>query len=172
LTQEEIEKRCVEYADKLSAILQQIAYVTKYKLVTIREIRVSKQRYHDAKYLHWMDILNSSDSDFKSSEEMLDSFSDTKAVLLMKSVREPKEFLNLSPLIIDTRTEVIDTKEKFEIKKDVFMYTKVRDTNLMYIGTEVTEQCDLTQLSNYAALQAEFEDLMDKMGSKVTDKVS
>jgi hypothetical protein len=168
LTQEEIEKRCVEYADKLAYILQQIAFLTKYKLVTIREIKVNKQRHREAKYEHWMDILNSSDSDFKSTEETMDTFSDSKAVLLMKSVKEPKEFLNLSPLIIDTRTEVIDTKEKFNIKKDIFMYTKFQNKKLLYVGTEVTEKCDLTNLSNYAVLVADFEQLMEKLGSVST----
>jgi hypothetical protein len=164
LTQEEIEKRCVEYTDKLAAILIQIAHITKYKLVTIREIKVNKLRHRDAKYLHWMDMLNSSDSDFKSTEETLDAFSDSKAVLLMKSVKEPREFLNLSPLIIDTRTEVIDAKEKFSIKKDIFMYTKVRDTKLMYVGTEVTEHCDLTHLSNYEMLSSDFSEIMELLG--------
>jgi len=167
LTQEEIEKRCVEYTDKLAALLRQVAYVTKYKLVTIREIKVNKQRRRDAQYLHWMDMLNSSDSDFKSTEETLDAFSDSKAVLLMKSVKEPREFLNLSPLIIDTRTEIIDRKEKFNIKKDVFMYTKARDTKMMFVGTEVTDHCDLTNLSNYGALLADFEDMMGKLGARV-----
>lgn len=168
LTQEEIEKRCVEYAGKLSYILRQIAFITKYKLVTVREIKVNKQRHRDAKYEHWIDILNSSDSDFKSSEETMDAFSDSKAVLLMKSIKEPKEFLNLSPLVIDTRTEVIDTKEKFNIKKDIFLYTKYRDKKLMYVGTEVTEKCDLTQLSNYNLLVDDFEALMNKLGSLTT----
>jgi hypothetical protein len=168
LTQEEIERRCVEYADKLTHILRQIAFITKYKLVTIREIKVNKQRHKDARYLHWMDILNSSDSDFKSLEEEMDNFSDSKAVLLMKSVKEPKEFLNLSPLIIDTRTEVIDTKEKFNIKKDIFMYTKYRDGKLMYVGIEVTEKCDLTNLSNYNVLVSDFERMMATLGSTST----
>ena len=168
LTQDEIEKRCVEYTDKLTYFLGQIAYITKYKLVTIREIKVNKQRHRNAKYEHWMDMLNSSDSDFKSAEEVMDSFSDSKAVLLMRSVKEPNVFLNLSPLIIDTRTEVIDAKEKFNIKKDIFMYTKYLDKKLMYVGLEVTEKCDLTQLSNYKILVADFENLMEKLGSLST----
>ncbi len=168
LTQEEIEKRCVEYADKLTFILKQIGFITKYKLVTIREIKVKKQHHREARYLHWIDILNSSDSDFKSTEELHDSFSDSNSVLLMKSTKEPNEFLNMSPLIIDTRTEVIDSKEKFNIKKDIFMYTKFRDRKLMYVGTEVTEKCDLTNLSDYNLLVTDFERLMEKLGSLST----
>lgn len=168
LTQEEIERRCVEYADKLTFILKQIGFITKYKLVTIREIKVNKQHHRNARYFHWIDILNSSDSDFKSTEEVFDSFADSNSVLLMKSTKEPNEFLNMSPLIIDTRTEVIDRKEKFNIKKDIFMYTKFRDRKLMYVGTEVTEKCDLTNLNDYALLVSDFERLMEKLGSLST----
>ena len=164
LTEEEIERRCVEYTDKLSFILKQIAFITKYKLVTIREIKVNKPHNGEARFHHWMDILNSSDSDFKSNEAEFDSYSDSNAVLLMKSTKDPNEFLNMSPLIIDTRTEVIDTKEKFNIKKDIFMYTKFRNRKIMYVGTEVTEKCDLTSLSNYDQLVNDFERLMEKLG--------
>jgi hypothetical protein len=168
LTQEDIEKRGVEYADKLTYLLKQIAFITKYKLVTIRQIKVNKQHQRDARFQHWIDILNSSDSDFKAMEEDLDSFSDSESVLLMKSTKEPKEFLNMSPLIIDTRTEVIDTKEKFNLKKDIFMYTKFREKKLMYVGTEVTEKCDLSSLSNYHILVTDFESLMEKLGTLAT----
>lgn len=172
LTQEEIEKRCVEYTEKLTFILQKIAFITKYKLVTIREIKVNKRRHRDARYEHWMDILNSSDSDFKTTEEVLESFSDSKSVLLMKSTKEPGEYLNLSPLIIDTRTEVIDSKEKFNIRKDIFMYTKYRDGKLMYVGTEVTEKCDLTILSNYQDLVSDFSGLFEKLGAVSPQRVA
>ena len=79
----------------------------------------------------------------------------------MKSLKSIEGYLNLSPLIIDTHSEVLDTKEKFGIKKDIFMYTKFRDDHLMYIGTEVTEKCDLRALSNYSQLVEEFKELLD-----------
>ena len=74
----------------------------------------------------------------------------------MKSLKSVDEYINLSPLIIDTHTEVLDAKEKFKIKKDVFLYTKFRNDHLMYLGTEVTEKCDLRALSNYDQLLDEF----------------
>jgi len=167
LTDEEIEKRCVEYLDKLSSVLKSIAFIVKYKLVTIREIKVLKPRHKIARFEHWIDILNSSDSDFRSKEEIFDSFSDSNAVLLMKSIKQPKDFLNLSPLIIDTRTETIDAKEKFHLKKDIFMYSKFRDNRIFYLGTEVTEKCDLSILSNYQELVSDFNDLIKMMGSEL-----
>jgi len=75
LTDAEIEKRCVEYADRLAEILKSISFLVNYKLVTIQEIKVLKSRGVKAKFAHLIDILNSSDSEFRSKEEIFDTFS-------------------------------------------------------------------------------------------------
>jgi hypothetical protein len=160
LTQEEIEKRCVEYEEKLTLILVKIAFMAKYRLVSVREIKVNKPRNKDARFHHVIDLLNSSDSDFAAKEIEEDVFSESHSVLLMKTIKSMDEYLNLSPLIIDTHGEVLDTKEKFGIKKDIFMYTKFQGDHLMYLGTEVTEKCDLRALSNYEQLVHEFKELL------------
>ena len=40
------------------------------------------------------------------------------------------------------------------------MYTKLRGDHLMYLGTEVTEKCDLRALSTYDHLVEEFKELL------------
>jgi hypothetical protein len=160
LTQEEIEKRCVEYEEKLTFILQKIAFLAKYKLVAVKEIKVIKSKVREADFHHVIDLLNSSDSDFKAKEFHEPSFTESQSVLLMKTMKSLNEYLNLSPLIIDTSTEVLDAKEKFNIKKDIFMYSKFRNDQLMYLGTEVTEKCDLRSLKNYEVLLMEFRHLL------------
>jgi hypothetical protein len=160
LTQNEIEKRCVEYEEKLTFILQKIAFLAKYKLVSVKEIRVIKSKVKEADFHHVIDLLNSSDSDFKAKEFHESSFTESQSVLLMKTMKSLSEYLNLSPLIIDTSSEVLDTKEKFDIKKDIFMYSKFRNDQLMYLGTEVTEKCDLRSLKNYDVLLMEFRHLI------------
>ena len=160
LTQEEIERRCVEYEEKLALILQRIAFLCKYRLVSVREIKVNHPKNQPAKFNHIVDILNSSDSDFTAKEMEEEKFAESHSVLLMKSLKTLDEYLNLSPLIIDTNSEVIDNKEKFDIKKDIFMYTKFRNDHLMYIGTEVTEKCDLRSLHNYQILLSQFKDMI------------
>src|SRR4030042_2151312 len=47
LTQEEIEKRCVEYDEKLMYILIRIAFFAKYSLVSVREIKVMTPKKSD-----------------------------------------------------------------------------------------------------------------------------
>ena len=160
LTQEEIEKRCVEYEEKLTFILLRIAFLARYSLVSVREIRVQKPKYKNARFQHVVDLLNSSDSDFAAKEIEEEGFSESHSVLLMKSIKSIDEYLNLSPLVIDTHSEVLDTKEKFGIKKDIFMYTKCKGDHLMYLGTEITEKCDLRALSNYGQLVSEFKELL------------
>jgi hypothetical protein len=164
LDEGEIEKRCVEYEEKLTMILQKIAFFAKYRLVSVRDIQVIKPRIHEAKFHHIIDLLNSSDSDFKGEEIDETKYSDSHSVLLMKSIKSFDDYLNLSPLVIDTNAETIDTKEKFEIRKDIFMYTKYRNDHLMYLGTEVTGKCDLRALSNYNILLEEFKELMLAIG--------
>jgi hypothetical protein len=165
LTQEDIEKRCVEYEEKLTFILLRMAFLARYSLVSVREIEVKKPKNRTAKFHHVIDLLNSSDSDFAAKEIEEDKYSESSSVLLMKSVKSIDEYLNLSPLIIDTHSEVLDTKEKFGIKKDIFMFTKFRNDQLMYVGTEVTEKCDLRALSNYNQLVEEFKELLMNISS-------
>lgn len=160
LTQAEIEKRCVEYEEKLKFILQRISFLAKYKLVSVKEIKVIKSQIKEASFHHVFDLLNSSDSDFKANEFQESTFTESQSVLLMKSIKSLDKYLNLSPLIIDTSTEVLDSKEKFEIKKDIFMYSKFRNDQLMYLGTEVTEKIDLRSLKNYETLIMEFRHML------------
>jgi hypothetical protein len=164
LTEEEIEKRCVEYEEKLTEILIAISFYVKYRLVSIRDIHVDKNRMNsEASFHHVSDLLNSSDSDFKSKELISDTYTDSRSVLLLKNLKSINEYLNLSPLIIDTNSEIIDHKDKFDIKKDIFMYTKFKNDHLMYIGTEVTEKCDLRTLSNYDDLLEEYKSLVETL---------
>jgi hypothetical protein len=143
--------------------LKNISFLAKYKLVSVRDIKVIKSRIREAKFHHVVDLLNNSDSDFKAKELDEDKFAESNSVLLMKSVKQIDEYLNLSPLIIDTHSEKLDSKEKFSIKKDIFLYTKFRGDQLFYLGTEVTEKCDLRPLSNYNSLVEEFKGLMNSL---------
>jgi hypothetical protein len=160
LMNDEVERRCVEYEEKLKSILVEISFLTRYKLVTVRQISVMKQKHQPAKFNHFFDLLNSSDSDFKGTEVKLETYIDSNAVLILKDVKLPNEFLNLSPLIIDTRTEIIDTKDKFSIKKDIFMFTKYQNNKIFYVGTEVTGKCDLSYLSGYQELLTLFNEMV------------
>lgn len=87
LTQEEIEKRCVEYEEKLTYILQRIAFLAKYKLVSVREIKVQKPKNREAMFHHVINLLNSTDSGFAAKEIDETIYSESNSVLLMKTIK-------------------------------------------------------------------------------------
>ena len=162
----EIERRCVEYSERLAAILADLAFLVKYPLVSMVEIRVEKTKGSPVRFSHQIKTLSSASSN-PSSEALCDTFSDSHAVLLLKSMKDPPNaFLNLSPLIIDTHQEELVSREQVEtIKKDLFLFSRRdRDGRLRYVGTTVTEQCDLRHLPCYSRLQAEFGDYLQAAG--------
>ena len=158
LTPEEIEKRCFEAGERLATLLADLAFLIKYPLVTMVEIRVEKTWRSPVRFSYSVKPLRSVSSNLLETA-VCDSFTDNHAVLLLKSLRSPPGgFLNLSPLVIDTHNEVLSTREQVEkIKKDVFLFTKRdRAGQLHYLGTTVTEKCDLRPLAGYARLRQEF----------------
>ena len=165
LTQEEIERRCVEGADRLRALLCDLAFFSRYRLVSIHAIQVRKPRFKEPVFHHRIGLLNSTDSDFKSGDVDDAHFTESNAVLLLRNLRSIHEYINLSPLIIDTHTESIDARDKMSIRKDIFLYTKIKGDHLMYTGTEATDKCDLRALNNYQDLLTDFRDMITVMSS-------
>jgi hypothetical protein len=83
---------------------------------------------------------------------------------LVKSIKNaPDKFLNLSPLIIDTHFEKMETREKLTLlKKDVYLYSKweYKNKRLFYVGTEATEKIDIRLVSFYDQLVKEFQEIL------------
>jgi len=127
--------------------------LVKYKKHTGKPIISNHDSMREAICFGWIDTTA------RRIDE--DKYAESRSVLLMKSIKSIDDYLNLSPLVIDTNSETIDTKDKFDIKKDIFLYTKFRGDHLMYLGTEVTEKCDLRTLSNYDTLVQEFKQMSE-----------
>lgn len=130
-------------------ILTTFSHLVKYKLVSVRSIQVEKSRRKEPHFNHQLNILNSSNSDFKAQDVETDLFTESRSVLLLRTTKRMNEYLNLSPFIIDTGIERIDTKEKTAIKKDIFLYARYQNDHLQFAGTEATDKYDLRVLSTY-----------------------
>ncbi len=94
-------------------------------------IDVEKRRQKPAHFVHAIKYL----PDFAGKRRSYELYTESHAVLLLKSVKNvPQAYLNLSPLLIDTHTEELDTPEKKKhIKMDLFLYSKCKssgDNNL------------------------------------------
>lgn len=152
----DVEMKCVLLQENLSTVLSRVAFLVKYKLVYIKEIKVIKSKNQEAHFHHNLDLLHSTHSDFSMEEIDENKYTESNSVLLMKSSRSIGEYLNLSPLIIDTSSEIIDEQRRFNIKKDIYLYSRFRNDQIDYNGTETTEVCDLRSLHNYSVLVEEL----------------
>lgn len=162
LTEEETEKRCFKYEKCLIELLVDISFFSKYYLVTIQNILVLKNKRQTAIYNHQIKTLKPISTN--AVEEVgCQTFSNNQSVLLIKDLEDPAtDYLNLSPLIIDTHNEFFDSEEKINnLKKDVFLYTYYNNEQLHYVGSETTDKSDFRKLSNYNQLQKEFKEYFD-----------
>jgi len=170
LTEEEIEIRCIEYMDKLEDILSQLAFFINYPLITVTEIQLIKHKREQEHFFHNMLLLNSSSSSFLAKIQESEKFTDSHSVILVKSLKNAAEqFLNLSPLIIDTHFEKMESREKLtQLKKDVYLYSRW-DKNaqrIHYVGTETVEKVDMRLVSFYDNLVKEFEEIIEAFSLK------
>jgi hypothetical protein len=157
----EVERQCIDIGEKLTLLLQHLAFLVNYKLVSVQHIQVVKPKYQQPKYNHILKLLTCTDSDFNSFEQQNSICADSHSVLLMKSQLPLTENLNLSPLIIDTASFLGDGPATGNLKKDIFLFDGSHDSHLNYKGCRVTEKCDLSSMPDYPMLLSQFRDMME-----------
>lgn len=168
LTDEEIEVRCHEYMDRLQDIICDLSFLAKSSLITITDIKVMKPKRTPAVYDHHMLLLNSVSSDFSGRAKTFENYTDSHSVLLVNSLKSaPDNYLSLSPLIIDTHFETIESREKLrKVRKDIYLYTRwdLKAERLFFVGTEAEEKVDLRLISFYDQLVKEFKEILTEFG--------
>ena len=155
----EITEACSILEQSLIFFIKKAAFLSRYQLINVSSIKVNKLKYRAPLFQHELHLLNNVDTDFSILEETLEQFADSNAVLLVKKINEPNQFINLSPFVIDTHSE--STKEvKKKVKRDVFLFQKFDGETLHYAGSEVTIPTDLTDMHNYSMLLDEYNDAL------------
>lgn len=161
---QEMENACRESEEKLVSLLQQISFLCNYKLASIQNIRVIKAKYRAPQYLHTINVLGGDNTDPRSMEIVRNNCAESHSVLLLKSQITLDEYLNLTPLIIDTGSFLAEDKENFDVKNDILLYHTSKGNHLIYNGSEVTEKCDLRTLRNYPLILSQFKDMVETIG--------
>jgi len=151
------EMDCQEGEEVLSDLLVNLAVFSKYKLVTIKEIKVVGPKLKRVKFNHAIRMLNSQHEDFNLVEQDFEEFSDSHAVLLMKDFANPKEYLNLSPFIVDTST-LLENQKIPGIKNGIYLFSQIREDKYLYLLTNAPEQAVFNDLPNFGYLREQFED--------------
>ncbi|MDH3648907.1 MAG: hypothetical protein OEQ53_04445 [Saprospiraceae bacterium] len=156
------EMDCQEGEELLKSVLGNLAVLAKYKLVTIREIKVVGPKLKPVVFQHSIRMLNSQHEDFTSVDQSFDAFSESHAVLLMKDFNSPEEYLNLSPLVVDTST-LLENQKIAGIKNGIYMYQQVKDGKFAYILTNAPEQAIFNDLPHFDYLKAQFDDFANTL---------
>jgi hypothetical protein len=169
LSDEEIEVRCGEYILKLKEIISSLSFLINYPLLSVTEIQVKKTKRTPVQYDHKMLLLNSASSDFAGKNRVFSSFTDSQSVMLVHNLKTAhQKYLALSPFIVDTHFETIDSREKLRnVRKDVYMYTKwnQKSNQLYYAGTVAEEKSDMRLVSFYDRLLTEYAEITQALGS-------
>ena len=152
----ELADTCSALEQSLIVLLKRIAFLAAYKLVNVSSIKVRKPKYRDPLFEHHFHLLNSADSDFRIHEEKLSSFSDSDAVLLMNSIKLTDQVLNLEPFVVDTFEDKQAENTLTRTKRDLYLYSGLRNGKLTYQGSEVTNAVDLSQFHQYEHWLASF----------------
>jgi hypothetical protein len=124
----EIEDFCVQAEKHLSVILKKLAFITRYKLTTIRNIEIIKLKHKEPRFKHKKVFLDKITAGFAVQISEHDSFTDNKSVILLKSSKDVSTYLDLSPFVIDKSVLYKDKRDKPE-KLSVLYFYSYQDTS-------------------------------------------
>ncbi len=100
-----IEEQCQEAENNLTIILEQLAFLTVYELISIRSIRVIKLKNSDADFVHSLNhLFADTNQSGQIKKESLNFYTDSHSVCITKQTNLREEILNLSPLFFDKNT--------------------------------------------------------------------
>lgn len=102
LSKEAVESYCIEGEEKLATILGKFGFFTKYTLISVKNIRVKKNRYdYKPKFQHRLVELIQRFVGLAPTQYETESIIDDSSIHLKKKINDQIDFLNLSPFIID-----------------------------------------------------------------------
>lgn len=100
----DLQAACLDAEYALSVVLAHFSYLANYKMITVREIKLSKLRYEKPSYKHFIAKLHvHMESSIIVSDQPITfaHYLDDRSVILSKNLEDPHSFLSLTPFIID-----------------------------------------------------------------------
>jgi hypothetical protein len=159
---EEIESYCVQAEKHLGTIMAAFAFLVKYKLSTIKRIDIIKERHKEPVYRHRMLVLDRLTAGTLDKDKDLQSFTDSESVILLKSIKDVKDYLSLSPFVIDENALTGDQKSK------LFFYSHHDGADDSYHFRLVSDPEHVLAVSNgrYKNIKEQFEQFREAMSRK------
>lgn len=153
----EYEAFCQEAEYHLASVLKAIAFLVKYKLVTIKNIETVKYRHQEARFLHNHITLNRALTVANMGVDEVGieftNFTDSKSVLFLKSQADKvREFLNLTPFIIDENA----LNDNYSSKLFLFAYQEDGDYSYQFLNNLLDEPLVIDE-ENHALIKEQFD---------------
>jgi CHAT domain len=159
---EEIESFCLQAEKHLGTILSALAFLVKYKLTTIKRIDIIKPRHQAPEYRHNQVMLDRVTAGIMDSAEVYPAFTDSESVILLKNVEDVKDYLSLSPFIIDENAFTGDQNSK------LFFYShhEAADDSYHFRFVDNAEDELIISESRYPQIKKQFEEFKQAVFSK------
>lgn len=129
----ELPQLCADAEYCLSVVIGKMAFLINYQMLTIRDILIQKLPHNEPTFNHIMGNLKAQDNDFLSlfkEPKSYDKFVDSRAVILVKDLRDVTDYLNLSPFIVD-KNAFGDARAT---STDLFMYAYNEEEEFNYFS--------------------------------------
>ncbi len=159
---EEIESFCTQAEKHLGTIMTAFAFLVKYKLTTIKRIDILKARHKVPTYRHNQVILDRVTAGIMDGEEVYPSFTDSASVILLKTVEDVKDYLSLSPFVIDENAFTGDQNSK------LFFYSHydAADNSYHFRFVDNAEDELAVSESRYPQIKEQFEEFRQAVFGK------
>ena len=170
ITDDQVEPLCMEAEDHLASVLNAVAFLVDYKLVTIKNIEIIKNRHEIARFRHNQITLNraltvASTGIAEVGVEFY-NYTDNKSVLFLKT-RDNKvsEYLNLSPFIIDENALNSD----YSTKLFLFSFENGGEYNYQFLNNLRDEPLIINQ-ENHPSVKFQFDRFRSEIFGKDYEK--
>lgn len=151
---------CEEAEQFLGDILKCATYLVKYPLISVRNIQVEKSRFRDASFKHSLFLLNSQRADFSGEDIQLNNFSDSHSVMLIQDLNSLGKYLNLSPLVIDTKPYLFNDRGINSVMAGPYMFIGKSGQNILYTFINGSEIHPLKEMPQFNTLSYQWDDII------------
>lgn len=157
---------CEEAENALTIFIGTISFLIKYKMVAVRDIKVTSSRHGKVEFLHTLGSLNAADSSYltlDSDPKVFGNHAESGAVLLVNSLETERfdSFLSLSPFIIDNNAFLDKSQEAL----DIYLFSHAEKGEYVYKNVnnqfQKMEQHDAYRISTAYEERIEVKDEVD-----------
>lgn len=155
---------CAQGEAHLGTIMAALSFLVRYKLGTVKNIDMRKERNKPPQYVHRIVKLTRISAPTMDQPEVFAGFTDTASVILLRSFKKLADYLNLSPFVIDENALATPPEDKSKL----FFYSHHDAASDSYHFRFVSDRDQLLAISGstYPNVKAQFDEFREAMSSR------